>query len=302
VVDHGLDGGTPLRLDAKPDVVQFDERASSAIGARGMKRILSSFLIAFAASLSPAAAASPSGKPMPVGHLPGWHQIFTDDFNRPVPVGGYPSHQNCGGRVYPASKWCPYPDGTRDTSGIGTYMPSRVMSNHDGILDLHLRTAGRVRMVAAPQAILPNAPTLYRGQRYGRYVVRFRADPLPCYKTAWLLWPDSGVWPRDGEIDFPEGELDQTISGFVHFQNGTSGSDQYGVGTGATYTRWHTAVIVWLPNLVRFNLDGRIIGQVRKRIPNKPMHWVLQTETSCWPARSTAGHVRIDWVAIYKPS
>ena len=157
-------------------------------------------------------------------------------------------------------------------------------------------------MVAAPQPILPNAATPYKGRRYGRYVVRFQADPLHCYKTAWLLWPDSGVWPRDGEIDFPEGELDERISGFVHFQNGTSGSDQYWTHTRATYRKWHTAVIVWLPNLVRFRLDGRIVGQTRKRIPNTPMHWVLQTETSCWPAAATAGHVRIDWVAIYRPA
>ena len=62
------------------------------------------------------------------------------------------------------------------------------------------------------------------------------------YKTAWLLWPRSEVWPRDGEIDFPEGDLDSTIHGFVHRQGATSGSDQYAVSTSATYTSWHTAV------------------------------------------------------------
>ena len=39
------------------------------------------------------------------------------------------------------------------------------------------------------------------------------------YKVAWLLWPKSGVWPRDGEIDFPEADLIGTISAFMHRQN-----------------------------------------------------------------------------------
>ena len=172
-------------------------------------------------------------------------------------------------------------DGTRDTSREGTYMPSRVMSNHDGILDLYLHTVNGVHRVAAPQASLPNASSPFKGRRYGRYAVRFRSAPLRCYKkTAWLLWPDSGVWPRDGEIDFPEGGLAERISGFVHYRNGTSGSDQYATHTRATYRRWHTAIIAWRPRYVRLFLDGRVVGETRKRIPDKPMHWVLQTETS----------------------
>ena len=31
-----------------------------------------------------ATAASPSGEEMPVGDLPGWHQVFTDDFTTNV--------------------------------------------------------------------------------------------------------------------------------------------------------------------------------------------------------------------------
>ena len=51
---------------------------------------------------------------------------------------------------------------------------------------------------------------------YGRISVRFKADPLHGFKTAWLLWPDSGVWPRDGELDYPEGDLSQAFYGAVH--------------------------------------------------------------------------------------
>jgi beta-glucanase (GH16 family) len=184
-------------------------------------------------------------------------------------------------------------------------MPSKVMSNHGGILDLYLHTVNGVHRVAAPVPLLPASRGGHaRGLRYGRFAVRFRAAQLHCYKTAWLLWPDSGVWPRDGEIDFPEGDLDSTIHGFVHYRNGTSGSDQYAMpDTGVAYKRWHTAVIAWRPRFVRFWLDGRKVGETRRRIPNKPMHWVLQTETGlsgCVPSPFTQGHVLIDWVAIYK--
>jgi hypothetical protein len=246
-----------------------------------------------------------SAQPVPTGDLPGWKQEFKDGFGRDVPVGGYESNQDCPGSSYPDTKWCPYPDGWTDTSGNGRYSPSRVMSNAGGNLRLHLHTTpDGVHRVAAPQPMFPGVSPFWHGRLYGRFAVRFRADPLHCYHTAWLLWPDSGVWPRDGEIDFPEGDLDERIAGFVHHQNGTSGHDQYGVATSTTYTNWHRAGIIWEPGKVRFYLDGVKIGQTTERVPNTPMHWVLQTETSydCEPADATQGNVLIDWVSVYKPA
>ena len=155
-------------------------------------------------------------------------------------------------------------------------------------------------MVSAP---VPKLPNIANGQLYGRYVVRFRSDPIPGYKTAWLLWPDSEVWPRDGEIDFPEGHLDGTILAYVHHQGGTWAKDEVAFSTDKTYVSWHTAVIEWKPNSVKFFLDEEMIGQSTTRIPNTPMHWVLQTETvidGTTPPSSSAGNVQIDWVAIYK--
>src|SRR5215472_1874929 len=37
-----------------------------------------------------AKAHSPSGEPMPVGDIPGWHQVFSDDFTTDVPLGSFP--------------------------------------------------------------------------------------------------------------------------------------------------------------------------------------------------------------------
>jgi beta-glucanase (GH16 family) len=153
--------------------------------------------------------------------------------------------------------------------------------------------------------IIPDAVDSAGGLLYGRYAVRFRSDPIPGYKTAWLLWPEHNEdWPEYGEIDFPEGNLDGTISAFMHRWNGTSGSDQDAYTTDARYTSWHTAVIEWTPDYVNFILDGTLIGKSTSRIPQGSMHWVLQTETNLdgyEPDDSAQGHVQIDWVAVYVP-
>lgn len=72
--------------------------------------------------------------------------------------------------------------------------------------------------------------------------------------------------------------------------------------TSASYPTWHTATTEWTPSAVTFYLDGKVIGKSTSRIPNTPMHWVLQTETSTYgvvPSNSTAGNVQVDWVAAY---
>lgn len=241
-----------------------------------------------------AAAISPSGQAMPVGDLPGWKQVFTDDFTTDVPLGSFPSSVS--------AKWSAYPDGWKDTSKNGTYYPSKVVSIQNGVMNLYLHTENGVHMVAAPVPVIPGATGSEGGLQYGRYAIRFKADSLPCYKTAWLLWPDSEVWPRDGEIDFPEGNLDGTINAYMHWMNGTSGNDQDAYATTSTYSSWHTAVIEWNPVQTNFILDGVTIGSSTSNIPSTPMHWVIQTETGlngCVPSNTTAGNVQIDWVAAY---
>jgi chitodextrinase len=246
-------------------------------------------------STSPGGAA-PSGQGAPTGDLPGWHQVFVDDFPYNVALGNFPAGTN--------GKWDAYPDGWSDTSHHGTYNCTKVCSVHDGMLDMWIHSENGVHYVAVPFPKIPGA-TSGDGMQYGRYAVRFRSDSIPGYKTAWLLWPDSNVWPRDGEIDFPEGNLDSTICGYMHRQDASSGGDQDGMCTQTTYSSWHTAVIEWTPSSLKFILDGQTVNNSTSRIPNTPMHWVLQTETALdgsTPSDSAAGHVQVDWAAVYKPA
>ncbi len=144
----------------------------------------------------------------------------------------------------------------------------------------------------------------YRDLRYGRYAIRFRADPLPRYKVASLLWPASKDLLADGEIDFPEGMFDRTIRGYVHHRNGSSAGDQDRFVTKTRFRHWHTAVTEWTHGVHVLDLDGSLIGKTTDRVPNNPMHWVIQAETGTVtgpPDPQTTGRFQIDWVAMWRP-
>jgi beta-glucanase (GH16 family) len=168
------------------------------------------------------------------------------------------------------------------------------------LMNLYLHSADGKALVAAPIARIPGAGG-GGGILYGRYAMRFRADPVPGYKTAWLLWPDTDHW-ADGEIDFPEGNLTGSMMAAMHHTGDPERSTNY--GTNAGYGSWHTAVLEWTAQSVTFTLDGRTLGHFTDAslIPTTPMHWVLQTETTLSgpaPSPSAAGNVQIDWVAAW---
>ena len=234
-------------------------------------------------------AADPSGVPMPVGDLPGWHQTFSDDFTTNVAAGGFPGPY--------ASKWMSY-NGFADSSGNGDYNQN-IISMHDGEMDLNLHTVNGRPQGAAPVPLVDGGA--WGGQTYGMFSVRFRSDWLPGYGTGWLLWADSGNW-NDGEIDFPEGGLSQTMQAFDHCV-GNAAVNCLAVNTGVTYINWHTATVQWSPAGVFYILDGKTVASDTTDIPTKPLHWVLQTGTSGpLPSASESGHVLIDWVSVYSLS
>ncbi len=225
-----------------------------------------------------------------------WQQIFSDDFSTAVPVGQFP------GTAYKSS-WTSY-NGFADTSGHGKY-DSGILSVKDGLLDMYLHTQGQQPLTAAP---IPLVNGIWGGQVYGRYEVRFRSDPLPGYKMAFLLWPDSNNW-AEGEIDFPEiGDLTAGNTLYANMyargivtERAPGASAGYPSNTAPVDTGWHTATIEWSPNDVTFLLDNVSLGSLTRGVPTTPMHWVLQVETaidSPAPLADVAGHVQVDWVRI----
>ncbi|MBM9467281.1 glycoside hydrolase family 16 protein [Nakamurella leprariae] len=222
-----------------------------------------------------------------------WRDVYFEGFDREAPLGQV-------GQVY-GGAMRGYADGARDTSKRGLYDPDRVLSVKGGVLDWWVRTINGQPLVATP------VPADYLGQTYGRYEVRFRADPVPGFKTAFLLWPSDtaagpGDW-NDGEIDFPEGNLNGSIFGYSHDRLGDIEDNAFWVSTGKGYGAWQTAVIEWEPNRLAFYLDGRLLGETSDpaAIPIVDMRLTLQVETGTGgeaiPA-SAQGHVQVDSVRI----
>ena len=256
---------------------------------------------------------------MPVGDLDGWHQVFTEDFNTPAPLGQFT-------KVY-GNRWLanPYsPTGEqwtsdpltgatwKDTSQWGTYSPEKVLSVANGVLDWHLHTEGSTPYVGA---VIPRLPgSALGGQTYGKYTFRFRADTIPGYKLVVILWPagrDENAGKIYGEVDFPEvGELvpgkgeDSVMYAFLH-PPGNKTQQSLSTGITAADTGWHIASIEWRPGSLTYYLDGQRIGTQTSGVPTTPLALVFQMETKIdkevAPPPSAEGHVQLDWVSIYAP-
>jgi hypothetical protein len=278
--------------------------------------------------------ADPSGQNVPIGDQPGWHQVFYDNFaNENVALGGFSGCSSttrvCSGLPTALqSTWWDYPDGWLDTQKDCPYEPSQTMSIAGGIMDMYIHTASNgTCMTAVPEPKIPNAVGKDGGQLYGMYSVRMKSDPVPGYLTAFLLWPDSATpaWPQNGEIDFPNNNLNSTnITAYLHYEGAMTGGDQAIYNDpSANQSSWHTYTIQWAPTYVNFLVDGKTIGGYNSqtpgysqaKIPDTAMHWVLQTESYIGtspgtasnpipPATTASGHLQVDWVSIwsYDPS
>ncbi len=225
----------------------------------------------------------------------GWRRVFTDNFTKSVPLGRFP-------RVVSTAWGRSYANGLRDTSGNGTYEPSRVVSQRNGILNIHVHTAGGLHMVAAAIPTIHGAHGSEGGLLYGRYSIRLRADAVAGYKLGVLLWPDNEVWPGSGELDFPEVDLRSWVHGYVHPMGGGPQVQFY---TKTLLRQWHTYTIIWLPDVITYWIDGHRIGVDRHQVPSTPMHLVIQSETQTQggaPPSSASGNVQVNWLTIDTPA
>lgn len=237
----------------------------------------------------------------PVHDLPGWDLVLVQDFDTDAELGDFATR-------YPG--WAGY-DGATDTSrdygrpsgSRGRYDSRTTATVADGVLDVHVHTRDGTPQV---MALTPTTDgEWWDGRLHGRYSVRFRADRVPGYKVAWLLWPTSDDW-TEGEVDFPEGDLGEDIDGNAHDVTGDPAENAWSIETGTSMQEWHTATIEWAPGRLTFQLDDREWTTTDPRaVPVDPMRWVLQTETQLSdlpPDPGAAGHVQIDWVAVWAPA
>lgn len=237
----------------------------------------------------------PSGVSMPVGDIAGWHQVFADNFaNDSYPLGSFTNCGFTGCPGLPNFHWGSAADGHPDTSTNCQYYASQTVSVQNGLLDMWVHTAPNgVCMVAN---LFPRVPKF----TYMMYSVRFRADSVLGYKLVDLLWPVNNT---NGEIDYPENQLQNGITGSLHQFAGDQDPTQLQRFTsGISSTAWHTATTVWTPNSLVFMLDGNVIGATATAVPNTPHTFMLRTESALGAAKPTPlvqGHLQIDWVTVY---
>ena len=146
-----------------------------------------------------------------------------------------------------------------------------------------------------------------------RYAFRIRADRMVGYKGVPLLWPLAGDRMLNGEIDSPESDFNNvdgagnpsTPMAFMNRVNATGPDDQdwYPTPAGTSWQDWHTYVVEWVPGVsVTYYIDGVRFGHSTSRVPNTPMHLVMQFETTLYgfvPDSTVRGYVQIAWLAVW---
>jgi beta-glucanase (GH16 family) len=258
---------------------------SAAIQAKGGGRVSAS------SHAMPSHTVGPGRRePMPVGNLPGWQQVFTDDFT--------------GEQLDPA-KWRLYwgqPGGDR----AGWYDP-RHISVSDGMAVINAyrdpRDGGRWATGG-----MSSSPGLT--QTYGKYLVRFRLDAGVGVSYAILLMPADNSWPPEIDISEDNGGDRRGTLATLHY--GPNDNHRYAFLRAINLTQWHTLGVQWTPKKLQYTVDGRIWATMTgSAVPSVPMVLDLQTET--WPCSGTWGgcpnkttprvvRMYVDWVVAYAPA
>lgn len=237
-----------------------------------------------------------SGQAIPIGDLPGWHQVFADDFTIPAALGSWGSDCDGDKIVYTgdhAGQWKSYPKCYLDTYQKRPYRADQVLDVSGGDLNFHLHPVDGQPAGANPSPVLTGGSQY---QTYGRYEARFRTSSkdMKEYYTAWLLWPQNeGEW-NCAESDFPEGSLaDQSVTYFAH--NCVNHQDSGSMDVDKT--QWHNYIQNWKPGLREYYVDDKLVGSSTTAIYDKPERWQLQTETNGDGASD--GYLYVDWVVVY---
>jgi hypothetical protein len=236
------------------------------------------------------ASGGQAGLPPGVGN--GWHLVDSDDFN--------------GGSL-DTKKWQVY--NAKSTNQVSAWSPDLVW-----VSDGQLQIAGKGSNPSGDGNVSGGVCWCSGNgnQTYGIWQVRAKFENGKGYGQAILLWPQSGRWPQDGELDFVEAPraTKDVAYGTVHWGD-TDTSDETELH--GDYTEWHTYTVEWRPDRVRMFIDNQVLydsaaSKVHPVIPHTPMQLAIQQEpgpfSTNWvprPDTTTPDQVvmHIDWVKIY---
>jgi Glycosyl hydrolases family 16 len=235
-------------------------------------------------------SASPSGVPMPTGNIPGWRQVFADDFT---------------GSTLNSSHWRTYSGQPGGDPG-GWFDPHHVsVSNGMLVISGYKDPADGGKWATGG---LSSSPGLV--QTFGKYLVRFRFDSGVGIAHVILLWPADNSWPPEVDLSEDNGSNRQTDWATLHYgPNNTQIQNSLAVDL----TQWHTLGVEWTPGRLVYTIDGRDWAiETGSQVPAVPMVLDIQTQawacgTSTWeqcPTATTPAHVNLyaDWAVAYAPA
>lgn len=187
-------------------------------------------------------------------------------------------------------------------SDFGYYDQNIFSVGNDSICKMRIYTdaAGR-HHVGALRPKLNNTASTWNVLG-GRFAICIRVkNPLPTYKVAQLMWPQSNVSNPDGELDLPEQDLDglDVISAFEHWQgaggqsSASSTIDLVGAGWVVVVSEWRPnpgtpTLSTWktyaaqydaTPSIIAGSLTSPFGSFTGVHVPDTPMHWIWQWET-----------------------
>lgn len=206
-------------------------------------------------------------------------------------------------------------DGHFDTNqGPGWYDRRKVVSVQNGKLQYRIRTEANSHNGAVRPLVANEAPNNWAAQQYGRYEFCGRADRMPGYKQAVLLWdagPNGGDWTK-GEVDYPENGFDGSrgFSGYNHCNADGDACENpqnnaYGFNVDGVHTEWTKFAIEWSPNLLVFYKNGVEVGRTTNDVPTTTMNYRLQVEAEgdgAPPSASVSGLWQADYVKMWRRS
>jgi beta-glucanase (GH16 family) len=236
----------------------------------------------------------PSGMPIPVGNIPGWREVFADDFTGTTLDWQWTSYWGVPGGD---------PGGFFDPTHVAVSGGQLVIAAYKDLSDLAWDAGPNTYVTGG----VSSSPSF--AQTYGKYLVRFRFGAGVGIAHAILLWPQTNTWPP--EIDFSEdnGFNRQTSYATLHYG---AGNTQVQHSVGVNLTHWHTLGVEWTAGRLVYTLDGRNWATVtNENVPSVPMTLDIQTQswacgTSTWeqcPNATTPSKVdlSVDWVVAYAP-
>jgi hypothetical protein len=202
----------------------------------------------------------------------GWtNQVYQDDFT-----------ESSLGRM-----WGAYD--SEGHGGNGIRSPQQITIS-DGILRMTGTRDGTTAGMSSRQS-----------QRYGRWEVRARFPAgCGCYHPVLILWPRSGNWPEDGEIDFAEvfDAERQYLNFFLHY---SADNRQLYAERQVDMTQWHNFAVEWTPDHIIGYVDAeQFFFTDRPDVqPPGPMAQTVQLDWFPEEDAQSGAVLEVDWAAMY---